>query len=171
MGLVQELGYTVKPTNGLQRAMQKVASSKPGAWFFSKTLRYQDKVLFKLSGGRLTVPGLVAGLPVVMVTTTGAKSGKSRTMPLLAIPTDDDLAIIGSNFGQRSTPGWVFNLEADPSATVDYRGRSVQVEARRADQAETDHAFDLAGKVYPGYAEFRKRANHRDIRVFVLGVS
>jgi deazaflavin-dependent oxidoreductase (nitroreductase family) len=89
-------------------------------------------------------------------------------MPLLGIPVGEDLAVIGSNYGQKNTPGWVYNLEADPSATVGYRDRTVDVLARRADVAETDRVFDLASSVYPGYTKYRRRADHRVIRVFVL---
>ena len=143
MGVLHDLGYEVKNANGLQQIMQAVASSRPGAWMFSKTIHQQDKVLFKATGGRLTVPSVLAGLPVVMVTTTGAKTGQSQTMPLLGIPVGDNLAVIGSNYGQKSTPGWGFNLEAD-------------------------RVFELAGAVYPGYAKYRIRADHRVIKVFVL---
>ena len=135
---------------------------------FSKTLYQQDKILFRATGGRLTVPSVLAGLPVVMVTTTGAKTGHTRTMPLLGIPDGEDLAVIGSNYGQKSTPGWVYNLEADPSAVVGYRDRTVAVVARRAEEVEADRVFELAGTVYPGYAKYRIRADHRVIKVFVL---
>jgi hypothetical protein len=94
--------------------MQRVASSRAGAWLFSKTLYPVDKVLFRMTGGRLTLPSLTAGVSVIMLTTNGAKSGKTRTMPLLGIPVGENLAIIGSNYGQKATPGWVYNLEADP---------------------------------------------------------
>lgn len=171
MGVLGELGLEVKSANALQQTMQTLSSSEIGAWFFSKTLYKQDKALFKVTGGRLTVPALVAGLPVVMLTTTGAKTGKRRTMPLVGIPVGEDLAIIGSNYGQKNTPGWVYNLEADPSATVEYRDRSVEVVARRADEAETDRVFDLGSAVYPGYDKYRRRADHRVIRVFVLGAA
>ena len=168
MGVLHDLDYEVKHANGLQRIMQAVASSRPGAWMFSKTLHQQDKVLFKATGGRLTVPSILAGLPVVMLTTNGAKTGQSRTMPLLGIPVGDDLAVIGSNYGQKGTPGWVYNLEADPSAVVGYRKRTVAVVARQADKIETDRVFELAAAVYSGYAKYRIRANHRVIKVFVL---
>ena len=143
MGSLHELGFEVKPANALQRMIQAVGSSRPGAWLFSKTLYQPDKVLFKATGGRLTVPAFLAGLPVVMLTTTGAKTGQRRTMPLLGIPVGEDLAVIGSNYGQKNTPGWVYNLEADPSAAVGYQDRTVDVVARRADEAEADRVFDL----------------------------
>lgn len=168
VGVLDELGYQVKPTNGPQRVMQRFAASKPGAWAFQRTLYPLDKAMFRATSGRMTVPGLLAGLPVIMLTTTGAKSGEPRTMPLLGIPMGDDMAVIGSNFGQKATPGWVHNLEADPSATVAYRDRSVAVSARLADDTEADRAFELAADVYPGYAKYRERASHRRIRVFVL---
>ena len=66
-----------------------------------------DRPLHRWTGGRLTAPGLLAGLPVIMVTTTGARSGLARTMPLAGIPVADDLAVVGSNFAQARTPAWV----------------------------------------------------------------
>jgi len=168
MGVAEALGYEIKPSNAAQRAMQQVASSRPGAWVFSKVLHHADRRLNKLSKGRYTVPTIVAGLPVVMVTTTGARSGQARTMPLLAIPVGDDLAVIGTNFGQTSTPGWVYNLEADPHATVAYRDRQVDVVARPATGEEFDAALSAAAKVYPGYDKYRERISGRQVRVFVL---
>jgi len=168
MGVLHDLGYEVRKANGLQRIMQAATSNRPSAWIFSKTLHQQDKVLFKATGGRLTRSSVLAGLPVVMVTTTGAKTGQSRTMPLLGIPVGNDLAVIGSNYGQKRTSGWVYNLEADPSAVVGYRDRTVAVVARQADEIEANRIFELASAVYPGYAKYRIRADRRVIKVFVL---
>ena len=168
MGVLDELGYVLKPANAAQRLTQRIAASGPGAWLFQRTLYPVDKVLYARTDGRLTVPGLMAGLPVIMLTTTGAKSGEPRSMPLVGIPLGDDIAVIGSNYGQRRTPGWVYNLEADPTATVSYRDRAVEVTARAASDAETDEAFEIAMSFYPGYGKYRARASHRTIRVFVL---
>ena len=168
MGVLEELGHTAKPPNLLRRGIQQVSSSRPGAWLLQRILHRMDKPLFKMSDGRMTASGLLAGLPVVMLTTTGAKSGKARTMPLLGIPVGGDVAILGTNFGQQATPGWVYNLEADPTATIAYRDKSVSVTARRATDGETDEVFELAAGVYPGYANYRDRVDHRVIRVFVL---
>jgi deazaflavin-dependent oxidoreductase (nitroreductase family) len=168
MALLQDLDFELKPPNAAQRMMQSVAASRPGAWMFSLMLNPVDRLLYKTSSGRVTVPGIVAGLPVIMLTTTGAKTGLPRTMPLLGIPVGDAMAVIGSNFGQESTPGWVYNLEANPTATIVYRDKTVEVTARLADVDEADETFDLAGAVYSGYAKYRERADHRVIRVFVL---
>jgi deazaflavin-dependent oxidoreductase (nitroreductase family) len=168
MGVLDELGYTITPANGAQRLTQKFAASGPGAWLFQKVLYPIDKALYKATDGRFTAPGVLAGLPVIMLTTTGAKSGMNRTMPLVGIPLGDDLAVIGSNYGQKPTPGWVYNLESDPTATVTYRDRSVGVTARAASDAEADEAFAVGATFYPGYGKYRDRAGHRRIRVFVL---
>jgi deazaflavin-dependent oxidoreductase (nitroreductase family) len=168
MSVLDELDYTVKPANAAQRITQKIAASAPGAWLSQRTLYPVDKVLYRRSKGRVTIAELMAGLPVIMLTTTGAKSGEPRSMPLVGIPLDDHLALIGSNYGQQRTPGWVYNLEANPEATVSYRDRSVEVTARPATDAEADRAFDIAAGFYPGYGKYRARASHRTIRVFVL---
>jgi len=97
--------------------MQKIAASRLGAWFFSRTLHHFDRICLKLTGGRLTLANLLSGLPVVVVTTTGSKSGLPRTLPLLYISDQPDsrrFAIVASNWGQRHYPAWYFNLKANP---------------------------------------------------------
>lgn len=168
MGLLQELNYTVKPANRVQRLAQRAASTRPASWLLQRTMHPIDKVLFRLSGGRFTLPSLLTGLPVIMLTTTGAKSGMPRTMPLVGIPLGEDLAVIGSNYGQTETPGWIYNLEANPVAEVRYRDRSLSVNARPANETESTETFALAAKVYAGYDRYRDRADHRVIRVFLL---
>ena len=103
-----------------------------------------------------------------LLTTTGAKSGQKRTMPLLGIPVDGELAVIGSNFGQTPTPGWVHNLRAKPEASVQWRSATVDVTARPATADETERAFEAATKIYRDFPEYRKRASHREIQVFIL---
>ena len=168
MGVLQELEYEITPANAVQRGMQRVAQVGPVSKLFQKTLYAIDRPLYRWTKGRVTVPGLVAGLPVVLVTTTGTKSGEPRSMPLLGIPVGDDLAIIGSNYGTERTPGWVHNLEADPHATVTWRDRTVDVVARRAGTDETERAFEAGASWYSGFPAYRERAAHREIRVFVL---
>jgi deazaflavin-dependent oxidoreductase (nitroreductase family) len=103
-----------------------------------------------------------------MLTTTGAKSGQQRAMPLVGIPLGDDMAVIGSNFGQKSTPGWVYNLRSNPEAMVGYRSKEVAVSARLATADETERTFEAGSAFYDGYEKYRTRANHREIQVFVL---
>jgi deazaflavin-dependent oxidoreductase (nitroreductase family) len=168
MGLLSELDYEVKTPNAFQRGMQRVVSTRPAGWVFQRTLFPLDKALYKATGGKVTVPGLMAGLPVIMVTTTGARSGEERTMPLLGIPMGDSLVIIGTNYGRERTPGWVYNLEKDPHATIGYNGRSIPVVSRLADEDETAEAFRRGAAVYGGYDKYRERIEGRVVRAFVL---
>jgi len=168
VGLLEELGYAVKPPNRVHRTLRRAAARERVGAMLQKTLYPLDKSVHAVTGGRHTVASLLAGIPVIMLTTTGAKTGILRTSPLIGIPMAGDLAVIGSNYGTSSTPGWVYNLEADPGAVVAYRDRRVYVTAQRANDLETDRAFDAAAAIYAAFPTYRKRAAHREIRVFVL---
>lgn len=168
MGLSQALGYEMSSPNAVQRAVQRIAATRPGGWIVAKLQPPLDKALFNRTGGTTTAASLLSGLPVIMLTTTGAKSGVARTTPIFGIPLGDNLALIGSNYGRETAPGWVYNLAADPAAKVTYGDRTVHVAARTADQEETDQVFARAGHIYPGYDEYRSRAARRSIQVFVL---
>src|SRR5207342_1355863 len=134
--LADDLGYRLHPPNPFQALVQRLASTRPGAWLFSKVLRHLDNAVGRVTRGRTSAPEVLAGLPVLDVSTTGRKSGLRRTSHLIAVPIDDTLALLGTNFGQPSTPAWVLNLEADPHATVTYRRRTVEATARAASEQE-----------------------------------
>jgi deazaflavin-dependent oxidoreductase (nitroreductase family) len=168
MGLAPELGYTFTAPNAVQRGMQRLAATRGGASFLSKTLHPADRGLFRVTNGRVTASSLASGLPVIMVTTTGAKSGLPREIPLVGIPTGDDLSVIGSGFGQAPTPGWVHNLRKHPETTVAYRGRSIDVLAREVFEESAESIWTTAIRLYPGYAVYSDRAFHRRISVFTL---
>lgn len=168
MGLSTDLGYRHHSPNAFQRVIQGVASSRPGAWLFSKLLRHLDEVVLRLTRGRHTVPGLLAGLPVLDLTTTGRKSGQPRTSHLISIPVGDDLALLGTNFGQPKTPAWVLNLEAEPRATVTHNQRTAAVVARPASDDEVREVMERSRAIYGGYEKYQQRINGRRVRIFVL---
>lgn len=168
MGVQAALGYEFGQPNLLHRVNTRIAASKPGAWFFSKTVQALDGAVAKLSKGRTSATEVLAGMPVLQVTTTGRKSGQPRVAPLIAVPIDDDLALLGTNFGGPTTPAWVYNLEADARATVAYRDRSLDVVARPADADEIERIFAASRGVYAGYEKYRSRVGDREIKVFVL---
>lgn len=168
MGIAADLGYTFDRPNLLQRSMQALAGSRPGAWFFAKALRHLDTSVQKVSGGRTTIAELLAGLPVIDVTTTGRKSGQRRTSHLISIPHGETLALLGTNFGQPGTPAWVLNLEADPHAHVQFKDRGIDVVARAADDTEVAAIFERSREVYGGYAKYQQRITGRRVRAFIL---
>ncbi len=77
-------------TNALQRALRRFAASRPGSWLFARILHRIDRPVYRLTRGRHTFASLVSGLPVVMLTTTGARSGRPRSVPVLGLPTRTD---------------------------------------------------------------------------------
>jgi deazaflavin-dependent oxidoreductase (nitroreductase family) len=171
MGLAAVLGYRHRPANAAQRGVQALGSSRAGAWLFSRTLRHLDDAVTRVSRGRQSAPQLLAGLPVLDLTTTGRRSGRPRTSHLISIPVGEDLAVLGTNFGQPATPAWVLNLEADPRATVTYRGRTLPVTARPATDAERAAVMERSRGIYGGYEKYQQRISGRRVRVFVLEVA
>ena len=169
MGLASDLAYSHSTGNPVHRAGRWLGGTRIGGWLFSRTLRHLDNVIGRLSRGRHSAPGLLTGLAVLDLTTTGRKSGQRRTSHLIATPYDGTVALLGTNFGQQSTPAWALNLEAEPRATVSYRGTIRDVVARPATDVEADQIFDLAAQFYAGYSNYRVRVgSSRRIRVFVL---
>ncbi len=169
MGLADDLGYRHSTANPVHRAGRWIGATRAGGWLLSRTLPRLDNVVGRLSRGRHSAPGLLTGLAVLDLTTTGRKSGQRRTSHLIATPYDGALALLGTNFGQESTPAWALNLEAEPRATVSYRSTSREVVARPATDLEADEIFTHAASFYPGYRNYQQRiGGSRRIRVFVL---
>lgn len=169
MGLAADLGYHHRTANPAHRLLRWLGSTRLGGWVFSRTLRHLDDLVARLSRGRQSAPGLFTGLAVLDLTTTGRRTGQRRTSHLIATPFGDTLALLGTNFGQARTPAWALNLEADPRATVRYRGTSREVEARPATDAEAAEIFARAATFYVGYRNYQERiGDSRPIRVFVL---
>lgn len=133
-----------------------------------RTLHHIDRSVFRLTRGRHTFVSLVTGAPVVMLTTTGARSGEKRTVPVLGLPAGDRVAVIASNFGQRHHPAWYFNLRANPEAEVSFGAEKRRVVAREAEGGERERLWRLGLGIYPGWIGYEKRAGERRIPVIVL---
>jgi len=114
------------------------------------------------------MPRLMAGLPVLVLTTTGRRTGRPRETFLIAVPVDDTLALLGTNFGQADTPAWVLNLEAQPRATVTHDGVTRAVLARPAGQVERSRILEASASVYGGYLKYQQRIHGRRLRIFLL---
>lgn len=154
--------------NALQRGIRRFASSGPGSWLFARILHHVDRPVYRLSGGRHTLASLLSGIPVVMLTTTGARSGKPRTIPVLGLPSSEGLVVIASNFGQERHPAWYYNLRADPTGEVAVDGQERRFRAVAAQGERRQRIWQEGLRVYPGWSQYEKRASHREIAVFVL---
>ena len=90
--------------------------------------------VYHATNGRLG--GYLAGGPVLLLTATGRKSDRERTVPLLYIRDGERFVVVGSNGGTATHPAWWLNLKANPGATVEVGGRSLRVRAEEAGPEE-----------------------------------
>ena len=160
----------VQPQNlpAWRKMILALVASRPGAWFFSRTLHHFDRAVLKLSGGKQTLTALLSGLQVVTLTTIGAKSGVQRSVPVIPLADGEKLVLMPTNFGQARHPGWYYNLRAHPEAWVTYRGVTIAYRAREATAEEALAYWQRAEQMYVGYKVYRQRAAHRQIGLFVL---
>jgi deazaflavin-dependent oxidoreductase (nitroreductase family) len=120
---------------------------------------------FRATNGRVT--GQFAGRPLLLLTTTGAKSGQPRTMPLVYSRDGDNLVIIASKGGADTNPDWYYNLVANPEATIELPGETYRARARRAEGEERRRLYDAQAAQMPTFADYEKKTT-REIPVFVL---
>ena len=126
-----------------------------------------DRLSMRLSKGYWTITNLV-GLPIIQLTTIGAKSGLPRTVPLVSLVDGERIALIGSNFRKLHHPAWVHNLKANPKCQVQFSGESKPYFARVAKGDEREIYWQMAVSYYAGYEKYKARAGDRQIQVVVL---
>ena len=167
--LADALGYPVpgEPSR-LVRSLRAAASTAPASAVLARTLRPADALLSRWGAARAGGSGLLVGLPVVTLTTTGARSGLPRAVPLIPVVTEAAFAVLGTNFGGERTPAWVRNLEANPEASIAFAGRDLRVRTRQLEGAEQEALLAAAVRLYPGFGRYVVRAAHRRIRVVAL---
>jgi deazaflavin-dependent oxidoreductase (nitroreductase family) len=124
------------------------------------------KAVFKASNGRIAGRG--AGMPVLMLTTTGRKSGRPRTT-MLTSPLRDGarIMLVASNGGDDRDPAWLHNLRADPHVQVTMEGRTVPMNAHVADPDEKAELWPRIVADHAHYAGYQAKTE-RDIPVVVL---
>jgi len=130
-----------------------------GRFSVTRLDRVVHPILYRWSGGR-GVLGRVLGCEMVLLTTTGRRSGKPRTVALFAFPVPDvaamgSWAVVASRGGSKVIPAWFRNLEASPSATLQVHGWSIGVRAREVQGDEYEQIFEIAADGYPGYRLYR----------------
>ena len=128
----------------------------------------RDQVeLYESTGGQQGNTLADTGLPVVIVTTIGNKSGKVRKTPLMRVEHDGEYALVASKGGAPSHPVWYYNLKADPKAVVIQDGpEPFAAEVRELDGEERARWWERAVAAYPPYAEYQERTA-RKIPVFL----
>lgn len=106
--------------------------------------------------------------PTVLLTHTGAKSGKRRTTPLLYFTDGEGVVLVASKGGAASHPAWYHNVKANPDVEASTDGRPVPYRAHEAVGGERERLWALATTLYSGYDDYQAKAGDRTIPVIVL---
>jgi deazaflavin-dependent oxidoreductase (nitroreductase family) len=152
----------------LRRLVRRAAEIVPMSWIRPRVVVRIDREVFRLTRGRTTLSAWVSGLPIIMLTTTGARTGQPRTLPVLALPEGDHLVVIASNFGKPSNPDWYHNLRASPDAMITWKGSAVPMRARELKGEERERYVTRSLTVYPWWEQYHRRAAPRQIPVIML---
>jgi deazaflavin-dependent oxidoreductase (nitroreductase family) len=153
--------------NQFQKLIHRILMLKPVSAFLAKVLRHADAFMLRLTNDRHSFAELV-GLPIIQLTTTGAKTGQPRVVPLVGIVERGTIALVASNFGRNRNPGWYYNLKAHPECVAKLNGRSASYVARETTGDEYEHYWKIALTYYAGYERYKQQAEHRHIPVMVL---
>ena len=127
-----------------------------------------DELVYRMTGQRTTLSAWLSGIEVSMLTTTGAKTGKPRTLPVLALPDGEDAIVIASNFGRPRHPSWYHNLRAHPRATIVTAGVRREFVARELSGAAREHWYARAEEIFPPFTCYPRWAGEREIPVLRL---
>jgi deazaflavin-dependent oxidoreductase (nitroreductase family) len=136
-------------------------------WFAAAGRRYGariDRVLYRLTRGRVTTTAGAA--PVLLLTTTGRKSGSPRTTPVMYLRDGDRFIVTSENFGQQRPAAWPLNLAADPRATVQVGSDVVRCRARLLADDEADRYWPRLVEAWPAHETYLARSGSR--HTFVL---
>ena len=125
-----------------------------------------DPIVFKATGGRFTSTGKPT-LPMLAMTVAGRKSGQPRTVQLAYEADGDDFLVVASAMGQERHPDWRYNLEAAGEASLQLRGRVVEVRATVLSDEEKERLWDRIATTIPQMHTYVRRTD-RNIRVFRL---
>ncbi len=106
-------------------------------------------------------------MPIIYLTTTGAKSGIARSNPVLSIPNGKNLILVGSNWGNLRNPNWAYNLREHPKAQVRKGKKTFEVRARELSGEERAGYWQKAVAFYPPYCTYERRSG-RSLPIFLL---
>ena len=120
---------------------------------------------FRANGGK--VGGVWEGRPLLLLTTTGAKSGQRRTTPVMYLPDGDRLLVFATKAGAPTNPAWYHNLKAYPEVTVEVGTETYEATATSLTGEERDRLYAKQASLYPQFGEYQARAT-RKIPVIAL---
>jgi F420H(2)-dependent quinone reductase len=142
---------------------QRVGSTRAGVLAIGRIVSPLQRELYRRTGGRVSLTGRA---PVLLLTTTGRRTGKARTVPLLYLRDGDRLVVCNVNPGFERPNPWVLNLRADPHAQIQLGRSTARVRARPASRHELDRYWPQLTQRWPAYQDFYNKGGQRS--VFVL---
>lgn len=157
--------------NPFFRAMRRMAGYRPVSWVYARTLPATDRFVSRITGRTTTFAHLVSGLPVLLLTTTGAKTGAQRTQPVVYLREGDDFVVIASNWGQERNPSWYYNLKANPRAKVTLSGSTYDVTARKVTGSQRDLYWQQGCRMYPAWDLYKARSPRRQFPIMILSTA
>jgi deazaflavin-dependent oxidoreductase (nitroreductase family) len=128
---------------------------------------FNQRIIDEFRANQGKVSGMFQDAPLLLLTATGARTGRKTTSPVAYTKDGDRFVIIASRGGAPTNPAWYHNLRANPEATVEVGTETFRVRATFPDRAERDRLFDAMSKVMPGFAEYQQNTT-RVIPVVVL---
>jgi len=131
----------------------------------TKGITGMHTAIYHATGGR--VAGRMFNSPVLLLVTTGRKTGRERTAPLLYLEDGEDLVVVASMGGAPKHPGWYLNLKAKGEARVQIKDRTLRVRAEEVRGEEKRRLWALLVEMYPPYEDYQRRTE-REIPVVVL---
>jgi deazaflavin-dependent oxidoreductase (nitroreductase family) len=137
---------------------------KPPPRWLLKTFTKINVFVYKLSGGRLMSE--LDGMPIVLVTMKGAKSGRTITIPLMYVPHEKGFILVASQGGAPKNPVWYHNLVKNPDVEITHGGATRKLTARLVDEDEKARLWPTCVEYYPPYDQYQKRTE-RPIPVFL----
>jgi deazaflavin-dependent oxidoreductase (nitroreductase family) len=153
----------------VRRAILATGKSARFARLYAVTMHRLDHAVYRLTRGRVIFSAVLTGLPVVLLKTTGAKSGQPRTWPLIGLRDEQGkVAVVASNYGNQRHPAWAHNLRANPNAHLIADGAVTPVVAHEALGAERQSIWRNGLTIYPAWEQYARRAAPRQIPIFVL---
>ena len=124
-----------------------------------------NRPIYRISGGR--IGGRVGRAPILLLTTTGRRSGQPRTAPVVYLRDGERVVVINTNAGHERVPAWFLNLKAKPEAEVEVGRRKIPVLARIAEGEEREDLWRRHNIQYSGFDEYKENIERRP-EVFVL---
>jgi deazaflavin-dependent oxidoreductase (nitroreductase family) len=153
--------------NPIQRFFAWLAATPIGTWLIREVATRIDPTLIYATHGKVNV-GKLVGIRELLLTTTGAKTGLPRTVPLLYFEDSGRYVVIGSNVGMKFDAGWVVNLRKNPEAIISIDGQEHPCIAAEVPSPERERLYATAETIYAGFRQYQQRAAPRHIPVFTL---